>query len=646
MGADKNYFEFELHSNLYSYIGIEFENICLKYVPFLFKSTEIHIRKRYLIEKQENFRYIVPDVMISNLNNLTAEKLNIKYVKNLILDFKRSIYSISQKDINYLNQIPESKIIFCILQAEGKIDWRKKIDDLLNEQNFQKKEKNEIQSKIILWSAKNEFAGYLDDFNKNLFFGELHKFESLKSIKDVEKICEKLLINIQKRNEPSFTKKVLKFLKKYDSLLILKYLLILEEIIKLNYCTKDDVISVSNYSQPIIEDALYLFIENSIIEKKIFSDFLPHIYYPVFNAKPSLFTFFDITDQKEAKRGLELLINSEKIPQQLKNSTYNEFKNYFNIDNKYALGTIFRICSIFENSKLLTPEEVSSILSINQNNTAELLRLMGSKKILQSFKIEWENSVKCYSFDSQSNLPFKLTFKYLPELIRLSLYQIEETTELVIKDVSDLKCLFGKYWYSILSVYGILVKYKDLYKSGYSPDDLIQLLKKEKLNHSFTKARKMLAKLSDENYKLLVIERENIGTVVKIKHYILKNQNIELFNLEIKKTFIKSKQIENGIKFIKKTRNLSKSEIRSILKDGWTSKIRIYYILQSNKKNTQKGNMKISEALFILKNEGLNISKTNFIRYISPFSRTPLNLIHTIRSKRGENSPVEAIQII
>ena len=98
------------------------------------------------------------------------------------------------------------------------------------------------------------------------------------------------------------------------------------------------------------------------------------------------------------------------------------------------------------------------------------------------------------------------------------------------------------------------------------------------------------------------------------------------------------------MKILKDKKGLGKDDIRAILKEGWTSKLRLFYILQSNKYIIEN-NLKIDEGLNLVKSQGLNLSRTNFIRYLIPFSRPPLNLLTVIRIKQGENSPIQSFSI-
>ena len=121
---------------------------------------------------------------------------------------------------------------------------------------------------------------------------------------------------------------------------------------------------------------------------------------------------------------------------------------------------------------------------------------MVSIEILKSFKLEWETSIKFYTLPEYNQPKLKDIRKYLPDLINKSLDYFKKTTSLKIIDTNDLKNLFGSNWFSILQVFGVLVKYNLEYRYGYSPESLMELIRIENMNHSFIKVRKMLARLS------------------------------------------------------------------------------------------------------------------------------------------------------
>lgn len=439
---------------------------------------------------------------------------------------------------------------------------------------------------------------------------------------------------------------LLELIKDFDQLQLMKYLVLIKEILSMTYFTKEDLLNRSSYSQPIIEDVLNYFLEKNVLLKKVFSEFLVHIYYYIKMRDPSLITFFKILNQNDSAKGLEILLHQNKIPKNIvENSNFNGFRNYFGINNKKSISLMLRIVKLFENIKFLTPQEIFFSLNVNQNNSAELLRLMAQKGIIHSYKLEWESTVKCYSLNEYKELYLSDISKYLPELIVLSLNQIKCTTEIKINFISDLKIHFGSNWYSVLQIFGILVKYKDAYPVGYSPDDLVSLIKMEQLNYSFIKARKLLAPLSKKNLSLLAIERENLGTVGKIRHYFLQNQNIGEFTRNQKNRIKKNEQVQNALKIIKSKKHLTENDIRSNLKDGWTTKLRIYYVLKS-KNETQNKELSVSNALNILTKEDIRLTKTNFLRYFTPFSRPPFKLVVIKRSKRGENSPIKSFRIL
>ena len=161
----------------------------------------------------------------------------------------------------------------------------------------------------------------------------------------------------------------------------------------------------------------------------------------------------------------------------------------------------------------------------------------------------------------------------MPDLIKLSLTQIKETTNLKINSTLDLKNLFGKNWYSILLVFGIFVKNKENYLDGYNPETVIDLLRMEQLNHSFTKVRKMMAQLSRKNINLLAIERENLGTVGRIKKYYLPNQNQRLFQQIQENSPVKANQIEVTLEILNQSIEMTTNEVKESIKYGWTSKL-------------------------------------------------------------------------
>lgn len=634
----------EVDFNLYSYIGIEFENICLRYVQEIFKSTEILCRRRYYIDDNEDSNYIIPDVFIPSPSKELCYKLGLQEKLKIIIDFKRSIYAIGPKDIQYLTIIPHSILIFCILQEEGRHYWEDKIESLLNEMKFDDRKKQDFQSRIFFWSAKNEYAKWINKNFKSKFLLELHTLENLSSIKTIEKINAKLIRGISKQKNYYFKKLILDYCKKFDSLQIVKHLLLLHAIVQLNYCTKQDLISTIDYSQPVIEDILKELLEAQIVKKKIFSEFLPHIYYTSDIENPDLLTFFELSNKSKAKKGVEILVKTKKVPKYLINMTFEELRCYYNIDRRHSIGTMFKICSLFEKEIFLTPEEASLQLGVIQENMAELLRLMNSLNLIESYKIEWEATIKYYSIEYFSEPPIEYMKKYLPELLRIALTEIEKVAEIKITTLKDVKKHFGTNWFSVLQEYGVLVRHKEEYLNGFTPKDVINNLRKEQLNQSFTKVRKRLVKLASEKFQLLVIKRENIGLVGKIQKYYLLGQGGLLFKKEYQKANEKEKQIENAIKILKNKRGLRKEEIREILKEGWTSKLRIYYILQENSICFSKG-ISIEEGIEILKRGGINLSRTNFIRYLTPFSRSPLETILITRTKKGENTPIESFRL-
>lgn len=135
--------ELEIDFSLYSFIGIEFEHICLQYLLDIFQSCEIRVRKRYYYIKDQEENYIIPDVLISTISTHLCKKLNLAYSQNIILDFKRSIYSIGIKDILYLQIIPDSRLIFCLFQEQGKSSWIKSFYKITKEMklSYQQKKK-------------------------------------------------------------------------------------------------------------------------------------------------------------------------------------------------------------------------------------------------------------------------------------------------------------------------------------------------------------------------------------------------------------------------------------------------------------------------------------------------------------------------
>ena len=640
------YSDLEIDFSLYSFIGIEFEHICLQYIKDIFQSCEISVRRRYYYIENLEENYIVPDVLLLNLPVEMSKKINLTHCQNLILDFKRSIYSIGPKDIQYLQIIPNSNLIFCLFQEQGKKSWRKIIHEMIKKMKIVEQQRKNIVSRIIIWTSKSDYIGYLDKNNKKTFLRQLQELEELGSIKKIENINQNLITSFKIRNDSIIDNLLKELIKNIDSLQVMKYLVLLKEILAMTYFTKEDLMNRSSYSQPIIEAVLNFFLEKNIIGKKVFYEFSVHFFYYISNEEPGLITFFNTINQNDSAKGLEILVQQNKIPKfVVKNSNFNDFRNYFGIDDNKSISLMFKIVSLFENLKVITPQEISSSLHVNQNNSAELLRILVSKGFLFSYKLEWEPIIRCYSLIKFKKLYLSDISKYLPKLILLSIIQIKNTTEININFISDLKAYFGSNWYAILQIFGILVKYKDLYPNGYNPDDLVYLIRSERLNYSFTKTRKMLAPLSRKNLNLLAIERENLGSVGKIKHYFLQNQNSSEFSKNQSNNDLKSRQVQNALKIIKPKVSLTELDIRSALKDGWTIKLRIYYVLKSNME-IQNEEITVSKALSILIKEGIFLSKTNFLRYFTPFGRSPFNLVTITRTKRGEYAPIKTIKIL
>ena len=352
-----NISQFEFNPILFSYLGIEFENICEDYIHSVFDSCNIKVRNRYYYGEPNNENYIIPDVLVSNITKKIAKICNISQNEYLIIDFKRSISAISQKDINYLNIIPNSKLILCILQEEGKKDWNRQIEKIVDDFHLSKFEEGKILSRIDLWPVKEKFSILLPQNKNERFLERLRKIERLDNIKAIKNLNFKIIKKINNLNITGLQEKLILLVEKFDEIQLLKYLLILDKISTLIYFTKEDLISVMNYSQPIIEDVLNDFIDMHIVSKKIISAFSPHLYYFFSVDSPDLVKYFDITGQLEKAKGLQLLAKNNKIPINIINEcNFDEFREYFKIDKRIALGTIFKISYLFEKENILTPE--------------------------------------------------------------------------------------------------------------------------------------------------------------------------------------------------------------------------------------------------------------------------------------------------
>ncbi len=633
--------EYEINSTLYSYIGLEFEKICINFVEFVFPNCTIKAHKRIYSDNLDEKSYIVPDVHVSNISKEISDLVNLQQNCTILLDFKRSISAISLKDIKYLAIVPDSILIFCLFRREASKNWKRIIKRIIGPGTNGKK----ILNRIIMWSATIEYANLLPEETRKLFNEQLNELDELHDIKKVEKIISNLVIKITTRYDPLISQCIKNLQKTFDVLQQLKYLVTLQKILQLKYFTKEKLLSIVNYSQPVVEEILNVFLSCNIIQKKVFSEYLPYIYFFYQQQKPSLIDYFELTQQNETAIGLKMLVKNKKIPKKLiEYCNFDQFRNYIQIDSHVSISSMFKIYSLLTKESVISPEEAAIKLQLNQINTAELLRKMNSIGFLECYKLEWEATVKCYSIMNYNAVPLLFIKKYLPELIILSLEQIKNTTKLVINELNELENTFGTNWYSKLQIYGVFVKYKELYPAGYTPDIIIQLIRKEKLHHTFTKVRKLVASFSKEEIDLLAIERENSGTVGKIKRYIVKDQNNTLYQKYSGQNNSKQKQIDYGIKLIEKLTLLSKNEIKRNLKEGWTSKVQILYVLQS-KLNFDEKTVTVDEAMAILESNNITLSRTNFIRYVTPFSRQPFNLLTLTRTKRGEYATIQTIGI-
>ena len=324
-----NFFEFEFNTFLYSYIGIEFENICINFIHNAFNSCRISIRKRYYYGEIDQESYIVPDVLIFDLTKDISKKLNISKNKTIVMDFKRSITAVSLKDITYLNFIENSILILCIFQNNGKELWLKKIEKIINESKISQGRKEDILKNIHLWSATNEFAKLLQKNERENFFSKLNLLENLKTIAAIRELNSNLIEEIKNQNVPYLSNKVHLLEQKVDQLQMTKYLIVLRKISSINLFILDYIIQETTFSQPVIEEILKEFLDLQIISKKVFSPFLPHFYYTLPKKEPNLINYFEQTDQKEQAEGLKLLIKRRSIPNEIIEEYHiDELKDY------------------------------------------------------------------------------------------------------------------------------------------------------------------------------------------------------------------------------------------------------------------------------------------------------------------------------
>ena len=99
-------------------------------------------------------------------------------------------------------------------------------------------------------------------------------------------------------------------------------------------------------------------------------------------------------------------------------------------------------------------------------------------------------------------------------------------------------------------------------------------------------------------------------------------------------------QIDQGLSLIKNKTNLSYTDIKQILGDGWSVTSQVYNILYSHSTNFPLG-YSIDDILTLLQSYSFNISKTNLVRYLTPLSKNPFNLLITERSNSGYNSQIK-----
>lgn len=168
-------------------------------------------------------------------------------------------------------------------------------------------------------------------------------------------------------------------------------------------------------------------------------------------------------------------------------------------------------------------------------------------------------------------------------------------------------------------------------------------LKNEKINLPYSKIRKCLYPLSIHPFNLIAIQRSNFGENGKILRFILEDQNKNEFQRIIKQRNIKLQQKEGGIRLLQQKTGMNVDKLRQVMGDGWTIKVRIFYIL-SNKFSNRP--VSVKNALEVLKDNSITISRQNLLRYLTPFSRESFSLLEIERTKKGDNSPVKCFVFV